>query len=128
MEIETGNMSRTRRPLLNFSIYILHFTFITILTLLTSAPVTADADDGPKKIVLIAGKKSHGPEGNGIHDYPWSVKLLKVLLDNSNVKDRVRVEFHLEPVSRGNHIGWQSRNRTPARHRLWRSAFPGPPA
>jgi len=36
----------------------------------------------PKKIVLIAGKKSHGPEGNGIHDYPWSVKLLKVMLDN----------------------------------------------
>jgi len=28
-----------------------------------------------KKIVLIAGQKSHGPEGNRIHDYPWSVKL-----------------------------------------------------
>lgn len=50
----------------------------------------------PKKIVLIAGKKSHGPEGNGIHDYPWSVKLLKVMLDNSNVADKVKVEYHLE--------------------------------
>lgn len=47
-----------------------------------------------KKIVLIAGKKSHGPEGNGIHDYPWSVKLLKVMLDNSDVRDQLRVEYH----------------------------------
>jgi type 1 glutamine amidotransferase len=49
-----------------------------------------------KKIVLIAGKKSHGLVGNGIHDYPWSVKLLKVMLDNSNVAERVRVEYHLD--------------------------------
>lgn len=48
-----------------------------------------------KKVVLIAGKKSHGPEGNGIHDYGWSVKLLKVMLENSNIKDRVTVEAHL---------------------------------
>ena len=51
---------------------------------------------GRKKIVLIAGKKSHGPEGNGIHDYPWSVKLLKVMFDRSSVKDKVFVEFHLD--------------------------------
>jgi type 1 glutamine amidotransferase len=51
---------------------------------------------GTKKIVLIAGKKSHGPVGNGIHDYAWSAKLLKVMLDNSNVAERVRVEYHLE--------------------------------
>lgn len=50
--------------------------------------------NGKKKIVLIAGKKSHGPEGNGIHDYPWSVKLLKVMLDNSNIRDQVAVEYH----------------------------------
>lgn len=36
-----------------------------------------------KKIVLIAGKKSHGPEGNGIHDYPAFVKTIKILLDQS---------------------------------------------
>ena len=70
------------------------------------------ADAGPaKKIVLIAGKKSHGPEGNGIHDYPWSVKLLKVMLDNSNVADKVRVEYHLD--------GWPENERrwmTPSDH------------
>lgn len=54
------------------------------------------AADPPRKIVLIAGPKSHGPVGNGIHDYPWSVKLLKVLLDNSNIADQVRVEYHLD--------------------------------
>lgn len=54
------------------------------------------AADRPKKMVLIAGKKSHGPEGNGIHDYPWSVKLLKVMLDNSNVAEKVKVEYHLD--------------------------------
>ncbi len=54
------------------------------------------ADNARKKIVLIAGKKSHGPEGNRIHDYPWSVRLLKVMLDNSNIADRVRVEMHFD--------------------------------
>jgi type 1 glutamine amidotransferase/mono/diheme cytochrome c family protein len=49
-----------------------------------------------RKIVLIAGPKSHGPVGNGIHDYPWSVKLLKVMLDNSNIAEQVRVEYHLD--------------------------------
>jgi type 1 glutamine amidotransferase len=54
------------------------------------------AEPARQKIVLIAGKKSHGPVGNGVHDYGWSVKLLKVMLDNSNVKDRVAVEYHLD--------------------------------
>jgi len=54
------------------------------------------AGDAPKKIALIAGRKSHGPEGNHIHDYPWSVRLLKVMLDNSNVRERVRVEMHFD--------------------------------
>jgi len=57
-----------------------------------------------KKIVLIAGPKSHGPDGNGIHDYAWSVKLLKVMLEHSNVKDRVRVETHFE--------GWPADEKT----------------
>lgn len=47
-----------------------------------------------RKIIVLAGKKSHGPEGNGIHDYGWSAKAIKVMLDNSNVADRVRVEVH----------------------------------
>src|SRR3954447_16458856 len=60
--------------------------------------------DGPKKVVLIAGKKSHGPVGNGIHDYGWSVQLLKVMLDNSNVKDQINVEIHLD--------GWPLESKT----------------
>src|SRR4051812_10338612 len=47
-----------------------------------------------KQIVVIAGKKSHGPEGNRMHDYPWSAKLVKVMFDNSNIRDRVQVRFY----------------------------------
>lgn len=65
----------------------------TLSASLVAAQETATA---PKKVVLIAGPKSHGPVGNGIHDYPWSVKLLKVMLDNSNVREQVRVEYHLD--------------------------------
>jgi len=73
------------------------FETIAIAALLFPALAhTADAPNAKKKIVLIAGKKSHGPEGNGIHDYPWSVRLIKVMFDNSNVKDKVNVEFHLD--------------------------------
>jgi putative heme-binding domain-containing protein len=68
------------------------------------AAAAADDKPKPKKIVLIAGKKSHGPAGNGMHDYGWSVQLLKVMLDNSNVKDRVQVEIHLD--------GWPKDPRT----------------
>lgn len=50
------------------------------------------AETPPRRIVLLAGKKSHGPEGNRIHDYPWSAKLLKVMLERSNVRERVRVD------------------------------------
>ena len=72
-------------------------SFIFALLFFTLLAVAADRlPAGTKKIVLIAGKKSHGPVGNGIHDYPWSVKLLKVMLDNSNVAERVRVEYHLD--------------------------------
>lgn len=54
--------------------------------------MAAGTTDTVRKIVLLAGKKSHGPEGNGIHDYPWSARLLKVLLERSNLRERVRVE------------------------------------
>ena len=47
----------------------------------------------PRKIVLIAGVKSHGPEGNRIHDYSWTARLLKASLETSNVKDSVRVTY-----------------------------------
>jgi len=48
-----------------------------------------------KKIVLVAGRKSHGPEDNGIHDYPGAVKLLKVMFDNSNVAGQVEIHYRL---------------------------------
>lgn len=70
-------------------------TLSVVLCVFCLGQVTALAA-APKKIVLIAGKKSHGPVGNGIHDYPWSVKLLKVMLDNSSAADRVKVEYHLD--------------------------------
>lgn len=49
----------------------------------------------PKQVVIVAGLKSHGPEGNGIHDYAWSARLIKTMLETSNVKDRIRVTTHL---------------------------------
>ena len=58
------------------------------------------AEQPTKKIVLIAGPKSHVPTGNGIHDYPWSVKLLKGMLDHSNVREQLRVEYHLDGMPR----------------------------
>lgn len=71
--------------------------FVVAVSVVMSVTISITAaETPPKKLVLIAGKKSHGPEGNGIHDYPWSVKLLKVMLDNSNVSEKVRVEYHLD--------------------------------
>lgn len=43
-----------------------------------------------KNVVLIAGAKSHGP---GAHEYIKTVRLLKTMLDNSNVKN-IRTEVH----------------------------------
>ncbi len=70
-------------------------TFIILLAFVIAPPAPAAfaaEQAAPKKIVLIAGKKSHGPEGNRIHDYPWSVRLLKVMLEQSNIADRIKVE------------------------------------
>ena len=53
---------------------------------------TSDKTPADRKIVLIAGPKSHGP---GEHEYIKSVRLIKTLLDNSNVKG-IRTEIHLD--------------------------------
>ena len=78
--------------------YLIGFLLILSLptTVISSAELPKKKSSDRHKIVLIAGPKSHGPVGNGIHDYPWSVKLLKVMLDNSNIRDKVQVEYHLE--------------------------------
>jgi type 1 glutamine amidotransferase len=55
----------------------------------------------PKKVVLIAGKKSHGP---GVHEYEKSVRLLKVLLDTSLNLSGIKAEYHLD--------GWPKDEKT----------------
>jgi type 1 glutamine amidotransferase len=73
----------------------LHLGLVSLAILLSGITLAAaESQPAKKKIVLIAGKKSHGPEGNRIHDYPWTVKLLKVLLSRSNISDQVRAEVH----------------------------------
>jgi hypothetical protein len=67
---------------------------VALVGILTQGLFAADAT--PKRVVVVAGKKSHGPVGNGIHDYGWSARLIKVMLDNSNVRDRVVTEFFLD--------------------------------
>jgi len=65
---------------------------ICLVAFCLALPSGSAAPAGEKKhVVLIAGPKSHGPEGNGIHDYGWSVKLLAAMLRNSDIGDRVRV-------------------------------------
>src|SRR5207302_65178 len=77
--------------------------FILIaLTLATAA--TPAAADASKKVVILAGPKSHGPVGNGVHDYGWSARLIRMMLETSVVKDKVRVEIHLD--------GWPRDPRT----------------
>jgi type 1 glutamine amidotransferase len=74
----------------------MRISLLLLALFMIATPLSAaDAPPLPKKIVLIAGKKSHGPEGNGIHDYNWSARLLKTALDRSNIKDQITVEVHL---------------------------------
>ncbi len=77
------------------------YRFFLALTLGFTPIIEAAA--GPKKIVLVAGPKSHGPIGNGIHDYGWSVKLLKAMLEASNVNDQVLVEVHFDGWPQSSH-------------------------
>ena len=68
--------------------------FIFSVLLAIAGPLSSAVAQAPKQIVVIAGKKSHGPEGNRMHDYPWSAKLVKVMFDNSNVREQVQVKFY----------------------------------
>src|SRR5262245_31112917 len=70
-------------------------TPVFVIVMLAFATTTT-ADEPRKKIVLLAGPKSHGPVGNGVHDYGWSARLIKMMLETSAVKDKVRVETHPE--------------------------------
>ncbi len=44
-----------------------------------------------KNILIIAGKKSHGPDGNGIHDYPAQARLLQDCLQRSALGSDLRI-------------------------------------
>jgi hypothetical protein len=69
------------------------FAFVALIFAIGTVPLGAEP---PKKIVLLAGPKSHGPVGNGVHDYGWSARLLRMMLETSNVKEKVRVEVYLD--------------------------------
>ncbi|MBY0503928.1 MAG: ThuA domain-containing protein [Bryobacteraceae bacterium] len=59
--------------------------FLWLLLLLTAAHAAA-----PKKIVILAGLKSHGP---GFHEYAKSAKLLKILLERATPLAKVELHF-----------------------------------
>ncbi len=75
--------------------------FYSLLFLLTIVvPVGAadqkapQTDDGrPKKIVLVAGTKSHGP---GHHEYERGARLLKACLEESPNAPRLNIEVHTD--------------------------------
>lgn len=54
-----------------------------------------------KKVALIAGELSHGP---GVHEYIKTVRLLKVMLEQSSAGEQLQVEYHLG--------GWPEDERT----------------
>lgn len=65
-----------------------------IFPLIDTTPVAEPESDTlvVRKIVLIAGKKSHE---RGMHEYIKTVRLLKAMLDHSNVKG-IQTEIHLD--------------------------------
>ena len=64
-------------------------------------PASRGAESAVKKIVLIAGRKSHGP---GVHEYEKDVKLLKHCLDTSPNAKGIQTEAHSD--------GWPHDPRT----------------
>src|SRR5258708_35176421 len=61
------------------------------LLLICVVPAKISGDQRPRKIVLIAGEKSHGP---GEHEYLKSVRLLNVLLDRSTNLQWLKTELY----------------------------------
>ncbi len=65
---------------------------LALLFITTLIPVTG-LTQSLKKIVLIAGKKTHGP---GEHEYVKTVNLLKVMLDHAPNLKGVKTEIHYD--------------------------------
>jgi type 1 glutamine amidotransferase len=51
----------------------------------------ADSADRVRRIVIVAGRKSHGPDDNGIHDYPAQARLVEDALRRSAIGARLTV-------------------------------------
>ncbi|MVN91807.1 ThuA domain-containing protein [Mucilaginibacter aquatilis] len=82
--------------MLNYKIYSWRLLILAILALTHNNAVASKLVSPPrhkqlKNIVLIAGTKSHDP---GEHEYEKTVKLIKVMLDRSNVKG-INTSFYL---------------------------------
>ena len=70
--------------------YLIGFLFMCLWTIGTYSEAS-DVPGAPRKIVILAGKKSHGPK---VHEYIKSARLLKTMLDQaSNVKN-IQTEIH----------------------------------
>lgn len=77
--------------------FMVRFYFLSFLfTILIFSTASAQSKT-PKKVVFVAGKKSHGP---GEHEYEKSLKLLKVMLDHAeNIKGiKTKVYFNGWPA------------------------------
>ncbi|WP_295771583.1 ThuA domain-containing protein [uncultured Mucilaginibacter sp.] len=82
--------------MLNYKIYSCYLLILAIIALTCNNAVASKLVSPPrhkqlKNIVLIAGTKSHDP---GEHEYVKTVKLIKVMLDRSNVKG-IKTRFYL---------------------------------
>ncbi len=75
--------------------------FLLAVMFALNDPLISKGAQRTRKIVLIAGMKSHGP---GVHEYLKSVKLLKVMLDESPNLGNVKTEIHFN--------GWPEDSRT----------------
>ncbi len=50
-----------------------------------------DSNVKKKQIVILAGKKSHGPDDNGIHDYPAQARLLQYCLQKCVLAEQISI-------------------------------------
>src|SRR5207244_4286005 len=65
---------------------------VLLAVLFSSGQFAFAAEPAPKKIILIAGAKSHGP---GEHEYEKGIQLLKHCLDTSPNLRGFKTEVHL---------------------------------
>jgi len=60
--------------------------FVFALALLLSATCIAAQQNGPLRVFIRAGEKTHGPNGNGQHDGPLFLKEWKAMLNERGAK------------------------------------------